>query len=162
MRVPDKKYVDNLSRFRNEVMDLTGIKKKKKGFNAPVTRKEKRKISRKLKHAKNLAFSKKEKVKLPEKKPIIDGFFNNIFISTKAPTLDAFMISSKKLKKPKKQNDTEEDKMDTAQHVKNKPTKKTKEPKQESKPQSAKELIESRIIKEKSKEKNYEKSTKVN
>lgn len=63
MRVPDKKYVDNLSRFRNEVMNLTGIKKNKKAFNAPVTRKEKRKISRKLKHAKNLAFTKKEKVK---------------------------------------------------------------------------------------------------
>ena len=58
----EKKYVDNLSRFRNDVLEFSGIKAKKKTFNAPMTRKEKRKFSRKLVHAKNLAFSKKEKV----------------------------------------------------------------------------------------------------
>jgi hypothetical protein len=61
-RENNKKYESNLSRFRNDVLEFTGIKAKKKSFNAPVTRKEKRKLERKLKHAKNLAFSKKEKV----------------------------------------------------------------------------------------------------
>ncbi len=74
MRIQEKKYVDNLSRFRNEVMDLTGIKKNKKAFNAPVTRKEKRKMARKFRHAKNLAFSKKEKVKF-KRVEIIKSFY---------------------------------------------------------------------------------------
>ncbi len=63
VKVPGKKYVDNLSRFRNEVVEFSGIKGKKKGFVAPVSRKEKRKMTRKLKSAKKLAFSKKELVK---------------------------------------------------------------------------------------------------
>lgn len=64
MRVPDKKYVDNLSRFRNDVLELSGVKapKKNKGFKAPMTRKEKRKLEKKFKQAKREAFAKKEKV----------------------------------------------------------------------------------------------------
>jgi hypothetical protein len=63
MRVPDKKYVDNLSRFRNDVLQFTGVtKSKKKGFKAPMTRKEKRKLEKKFKQAKKEAFAKKEKV----------------------------------------------------------------------------------------------------
>jgi len=62
----EKKYADKLSRFRNDVRTFSeqfgGVKKTKKGFKAPITRKEKRKLERKLKHAKNLAFTKKEKV----------------------------------------------------------------------------------------------------
>ncbi len=62
VKVPAKKYVDNLSRFRNDVMEFSGIKARKKGFSAPVTRKEKRKMTRKLKSAKKMAFTKKELV----------------------------------------------------------------------------------------------------
>ena len=62
----EKKYADKLSRFRADVRTFSeqfgGVKKTKNGFKAPITRKEKRKLERKLKHAKNLAFNKKEKV----------------------------------------------------------------------------------------------------
>lgn len=62
----DKKFPDNLSRFRNDVKQFTekcgGVKHSKKGFKAPITRKEKRKFERQLKNAKKLAFTKKEKV----------------------------------------------------------------------------------------------------
>ena len=62
-----KSFPDNLSRFRNDIQQygqkfggLSNVKKK--NFKAPMTRKEKRKLERKLKHAKNYAFSRKEEV----------------------------------------------------------------------------------------------------
>lgn len=62
----DKKYPDILSRFRNDVAEFSekfgGVTKSKKNFKAPVTRKEKRKLERKLKNAKKIAYAKKEKV----------------------------------------------------------------------------------------------------
>ncbi len=65
-RLGEKKYSDKLSRFRNDVKEFSekfgGVKQSKKGFKKPITRKEKRKFERQLKHAKNLAFNKKEKV----------------------------------------------------------------------------------------------------
>jgi hypothetical protein len=62
-----KSFPDNLSRFRNDIVQygqkFGGLANlKKKNFKAPMTRKEKRKLERKLKHAKNYAFSRKEEV----------------------------------------------------------------------------------------------------
>ena len=62
-----KSFPDNLSRFRNDIVQFGqkfgGLSTvKKKNFKAPMTRKEKRKLERKLKHAKNYAFSRKEEV----------------------------------------------------------------------------------------------------
>ena len=63
----EKKFPDKLSRYRSDVeafsKDAGGVKaKRKKHAKATLSRKEKRKLERKLKHAKNLAFTKKEKV----------------------------------------------------------------------------------------------------
>lgn len=62
-----KKFSDILTRFRSEVIEFTekvgGVSSKKNNNKHTITRKEKRKLERKLKHAKNLAFSKKEKVR---------------------------------------------------------------------------------------------------
>ena len=61
-----KKFPDILSRFRDEVEQFSekfgGVKHPKKNFKAPLTRKEKRKWERQLKHAKNLAHRRGEKV----------------------------------------------------------------------------------------------------
>lgn len=61
-----KKFNDILSRFRNDVIEYSekfgGLNEKKKAFKVPVSRKEKRKLERKLKSAKKLAFSRKEKL----------------------------------------------------------------------------------------------------
>ena len=64
----EKKFPDKLSRYRSDVeafsKDAGGIKaKRKRHAKATLSRKDKRKLERKLKHAKNLAFTKKEKVR---------------------------------------------------------------------------------------------------
>lgn len=62
---------NNLSKYRDEIISFSGISIKKKGKpkkNAKIdplsklSRKEKRKLERKLKHAKNLAFHKKDEM----------------------------------------------------------------------------------------------------
>ena len=67
----DKKFPDKLSRYRSDVeafsKDIGGVRVKRKHTTKTLSRKEKRKLERKLKHAKNLAFTKKEKVSVSAK-----------------------------------------------------------------------------------------------
>jgi hypothetical protein len=65
-----KNYVDNLSRFRDDVLEFSKkfggvVAKKKSKPKIPLTRRQKRKLERKFKNAKKLAFSKREKVHAP-------------------------------------------------------------------------------------------------
>ena len=62
----EKKFADILDRFRNDVQEYSskfgGVKPNRTHTHKPIGRKEKRKLERKLKNAKNLAFQKREKV----------------------------------------------------------------------------------------------------
>lgn len=61
---PRKLLKDNFSRTRNEISALTGItlKKKRTDRNKELSRKEKRKLEKKLKKVKKIAFYSKKKV----------------------------------------------------------------------------------------------------
>ena len=63
---PNRKFPDKLSRFRSDVQEFSkefgGIQKKRTHAKRALTRKEKRKLERKLKTAKKIAYNKKEKV----------------------------------------------------------------------------------------------------
>ena len=70
---------NNLSKYRDEIITFSGITVKKKGKpkkNAKIdplsklSRKEKRKLERKLKHAKNLAFHKK--IEMPKLENLVE------------------------------------------------------------------------------------------
>lgn len=94
----NKKPGSNLSKYRNQIIEFSGIevkqaKKSKKSkleiIKSKLSRKEKRKLERKLKHAKNLAFRSK----------------------TEMPNIDTILINTKKgLKKAKKNDETIETK----------------------------------------------------
>ena len=66
MKPRQQKFGDILTRFRNDVQEFShkfgGVSTAKKSFKPLVSRKHKRKLERKLKHAKNLAFRRAEKV----------------------------------------------------------------------------------------------------
>ncbi|RNA03983.1 hypothetical protein BpHYR1_017010 [Brachionus plicatilis] len=100
----EKKFNDILSRFRNDVIEYSekfgGLKRKAKIFKAPVPRKEKRKLERKLKGAKKLAFSRKEKI----------------------PTLDDLTKKKSKIKDQKKNTPIDKDETEI-QRIKKEPKK---------------------------------------
>jgi hypothetical protein len=70
---------NNLSKYRDEIITFSGVSVKKKGKPkknskidplSKLSRKEKRKLERKLKHAKNLAFHKK--IEMPKLENLIE------------------------------------------------------------------------------------------
>lgn len=63
----EQKFPDILSRFRNDVLEFSKnvggvVAKKSKNKKTQLPRKQRRKLERKLKKAKRLAFSKREEV----------------------------------------------------------------------------------------------------
>jgi hypothetical protein len=166
---PMKKYVDNLSRFRDEIAEFSkkfgGLEEKKSThFKRDMSRKEKRKLERKLKSAKRLAYNKREKM----------------------PTFESFVKSTRKKSKKEKQVNTESTKVSVKRALsddsddqsgelddfdqnqepkasKKKPskTKKANSANQETVKKSLNsiELVEQQIRREKNEKNMYEKST---
>lgn len=122
-----KKFNDILSRFRNDVIEYSekfgGVKSNAKTFKKPVTRKEKRKLERKLKSAKKLAFSRKEK--LPTLEDLSDKRSKNKKNKTETPS-DINSLNNEKTKKPKVANNNDE-KINTVLRIENRIKKENKE-----------------------------------
>jgi hypothetical protein len=140
-----KSFPDKLSRFRNDIAEFSskfgGVDVKKSNYKAPMSRKLRRKLERNLKHAKNAAFHQK----------------------TKTPTFETFVKSislAKKKEKAALQNIKDSFSTPSTEETKQKEPKTKKQNKKvDEPPKQAKttiELLETKILNEEKKRKNFE------